>query len=132
MRIIKRSPVTGQLNARDIDVTIEQLIAWQGGVLIQDAMPHLSADDREFILTGMTPEDWEEVFGDDEYGDEEPASAEPECEACGLPLDNVRQMQAGHPRPVNVWDILARGTKDEDHDRFCDADCAEIAQEVRA
>jgi SNF2 family DNA or RNA helicase len=26
----------------------------------------------------------------------------------------VRQMQAGHPRPVNVWDILARGTKDED------------------
>jgi SNF2 family DNA or RNA helicase len=26
----------------------------------------------------------------------------------------VRQLQAGHPRPVIVWDILARSTKDED------------------
>jgi hypothetical protein len=29
-------------------------------------MPNLSADDREFLMTGTTPEEWDEMFGDDE------------------------------------------------------------------
>jgi hypothetical protein len=42
----------------DIDVTDEQMVAWRSGELIQKAMPHLSDDDREFIMTGITPEEW--------------------------------------------------------------------------
>lgn len=39
----------------------EGLIQWQEeGRLIQDAFPFLSADEREFLLTGMTPEMWPE------------------------------------------------------------------------
>jgi hypothetical protein len=30
-------------------------------MFIQDAMPNLSADEREFIMTGMTPADWEKM-----------------------------------------------------------------------
>lgn len=30
---------------------------------IQHAFPELSADDREFLLTGITPEEWERTFG---------------------------------------------------------------------
>ncbi len=30
---------------------------------IQDAFPELSADDREFLLTGITPEEWDRAFG---------------------------------------------------------------------
>lgn len=31
--------------------------------LIQEALPFLNADDREFLLTGITPEKWKETFG---------------------------------------------------------------------
>jgi hypothetical protein len=30
--------------------------------LIQNAMPRLNADEREFIKTGVTAEEWEEMF----------------------------------------------------------------------
>jgi hypothetical protein len=35
---------------------------WQQGVLIQNAFPYLSADEREFLMTGSTDEDWYEMF----------------------------------------------------------------------
>lgn len=63
MRIERVSPLTGQINVRDIDVDQCQLDLWRRGMRIQDAMPDLSADDREFIMTGFTPEDWETMFG---------------------------------------------------------------------
>jgi hypothetical protein len=64
MLIEKESPFSGNKNVMDIDVTEEQIASWQGGELIQNAMPNLSADEREFIKTGITPEEWENVFGD--------------------------------------------------------------------
>ncbi len=41
------------------EVTEEQYRNWQSGTLIQNAMPHLSPDQREFLMTGITPEEWE-------------------------------------------------------------------------
>ena len=29
---------------------------------VQDAFPQLSADEREFLMTGCTPEEWNEMF----------------------------------------------------------------------
>jgi hypothetical protein len=66
MQITKTSPVTGQSNIREIDVTREQLAAWMAGALIQNVMPHLSKEDREFIMTGTTPEDWKQMFPEEE------------------------------------------------------------------
>lgn len=40
--------------------------AWQNGAHIQNAMPELTADEREFLLTGMTPEEWDATFGEEE------------------------------------------------------------------
>jgi hypothetical protein len=62
MKITRTNPVTGKQITRDIPVTQAQLDAWNQGKLIQDAMPNLSADDREFILTGILPEQWEDMF----------------------------------------------------------------------
>ena len=62
MKIIRLCPFTQKINEREIDVTSEQIYAWQNGTLIQNAMPNLSADDREFIMTGITPEVWNETF----------------------------------------------------------------------
>ena len=64
MTITKTSPLSGNTNTMDIEVSVEQIAAWQGGELIQRAMPNLTADEREFIKTGITPEEWEEVFGE--------------------------------------------------------------------
>lgn len=63
MLIERRSPFTGKVHQREIDVTPQQLALWIEGYPIQRAMPHLSADDREFIKTGITPEEWAETFG---------------------------------------------------------------------
>ncbi len=52
-------------HTREIDVSQSQLDAWKSGVLIQNAMPNLSADDREFLMTGITPEEWDEHFSDE-------------------------------------------------------------------
>jgi hypothetical protein len=62
MRIERRSALTGCYNVRDIPVTHTQMEAWRQGRLIQDAMPNLSPDDREFIMTGITPEEWAKAF----------------------------------------------------------------------
>ena len=36
----------------------------ESGMYIQDAFPTLSIDEREFIKTGITPEEWEKVFSE--------------------------------------------------------------------
>jgi hypothetical protein len=53
------------MNEWDIPVTQEQLDAWARGMLIQQAMPDLTPDQREFIMTGITPAEWDETFKED-------------------------------------------------------------------
>ena len=62
MLITKTSPFSGDTNVMDIDVTEEQIALWESGVPIQNAMPNVSADEREFIMTGITPEEWDSAF----------------------------------------------------------------------
>ncbi len=65
MKITRRSPHTGTASTMDLPITEGQIRAWQGGELIQDVMPTLSPDEREFLKTGYTPADWQEIFGGD-------------------------------------------------------------------
>lgn len=71
MQITRTSRFTRKVHTREIPVTEQQLEAWRQGMLIQNAMPHLSPEDREFIMTGVTPEEWKEVFGAGEDEDDE-------------------------------------------------------------
>ena len=64
MKITMTSILSGKTTTKDIDVEPEQVKAWQNGVLIQDAMPKLSASDREFIMLGITQEEWDGIFKD--------------------------------------------------------------------
>jgi len=65
MIIERSSPFTGEIRRLDLNITEEQLQAWESGTVIQRAMPNLSADEREFILTGILPEEWDEMFGEE-------------------------------------------------------------------
>ena len=71
MLITRKSAFTNNVHTMDINVTQEQLSAWESGTLIQNAMPHLSADEREFIMTGITPDEWDAAFNelDETYED---------------------------------------------------------------
>lgn len=70
MNIHRRSPITGQINTMELDVTPEQLARWRAGELIQNVFPYLSDEEREFIMTGLTPEDWASLFPVEDDEDE--------------------------------------------------------------
>jgi len=65
MLIERKSMVSGKVHAMDLDVTQEQMDAWNSGMYIQDAMPQLSDGEREFLMTGITQEEWDATFGED-------------------------------------------------------------------
>lgn len=66
MYIVRRSKLTGREHVMNLDITEEQIQAHLDGGYIQDVMPHLNADQREFYLTGITPEEWDTFFGEED------------------------------------------------------------------
>ena len=66
MEITRVSFLTGKKRTLDLPITEEQLERWKGGELIQRAMPHLTVEQREFLITGSVQEEWDETFGEDE------------------------------------------------------------------
>ena len=65
MLIRRVSQLSGIAHSFDINVDPGQLAAYLAGAAgpIQDAFPHLHAWEREFIMTGITLKEWDEVFG---------------------------------------------------------------------
>lgn len=66
MIIARKSQLSGKTNTMEIAVTTEQLEAWKAGALIQNAMPNLTSDEREFIKTGITADEWDTLFEGEE------------------------------------------------------------------
>jgi hypothetical protein len=62
LTITRQCPFTGAINTQKIEVTQDQIDAWNNGKLIQEAMPDLTAGEREFIKTGITDEVWTSTF----------------------------------------------------------------------
>lgn len=52
--------------SRIVEYDIVEYKAWQKGALIQDAMPNMSAEDRETLISGICPSCFEALgSGDD-------------------------------------------------------------------
>jgi hypothetical protein len=66
MLVTRISPFSNKSLTLDLDITREQFWAWKDGLAAQRAFPDLSADEREFIITGIHPGEWEEYLGDEE------------------------------------------------------------------
>ena len=62
MMITKKSMFSDTAHTMDLPVTRQQLDRWQGGELIQNVFPFLSPSEREFLVTGCTSEEWDEVM----------------------------------------------------------------------
>lgn len=67
-RVCSTCMFTGELGYMDLPVSEDRIAAFmdagpsQRG-LIQDVFPELSPDEREFLITGTTPETWDAMFG---------------------------------------------------------------------
>ena len=63
MLITKASRISGNVSSMDLNITIEQFARIESGIeLIQNIVPHLSSDEREFLITGITPQEWDKLF----------------------------------------------------------------------
>ena len=69
-RLTRISRLTGRHNSREIDVDPGRVKKWDllgtAAPLVQVAFPDLDDDDREFLLNGTTPEEWDELMGPEE------------------------------------------------------------------
>ena len=59
MLITRTSMLTNIERTLEIEVTREQLNRWKAGELIQKVMPNLTANEREFIMTGIVQSEWD-------------------------------------------------------------------------
>ncbi len=66
MVITRKSQVSGVTRSMDLPVTHEQMRSYADGELIQRAFPNLTNAQREFIMTVITQEEWDETFGEEE------------------------------------------------------------------
>jgi hypothetical protein len=49
-----------------VTIKLADVEKYNEGMLIQNAFPYLSPDDREFLQTGTSPEGWKRMYGDEE------------------------------------------------------------------
>lgn len=66
MKITKKSLYTNKKHTMDIDVTEEQYQCWLEGGDIDECMPNLSYEERQFLLTGASPDELDDVYNDDD------------------------------------------------------------------
>ena len=72
MLVTKKSQISGKEHTLDLPTVTEERLArcWDqnkgGSEHIQDVFPELNADEREFLKTGITAEEWAEMFGDED------------------------------------------------------------------
>jgi hypothetical protein len=72
VNVTRKSQFSGKEATMDLPLTQEELDAglarsWSanpgvGTEHMQDIFPQLSADHREFLMTGCTPEEWNDMF----------------------------------------------------------------------
>ena len=69
INVSRKSPFTGQVNTITLNIGEDEYrlaeSKWKAGAYIQDAFHMLDADEREFLMTGITPDEWTRVFGSD-------------------------------------------------------------------
>jgi hypothetical protein len=66
MLITRMSPISKTDFTMELDITYDQLDRinnrYDTGELIQNIVPNLTIEEREFLITGITPKEWNELF----------------------------------------------------------------------
>ena len=67
IQVTKQSIITRKMNTMELPITQEHLDMYEtvGDILVQDAFPNLDIGQREFLISGITPQEWNETFGEE-------------------------------------------------------------------
>lgn len=70
MLVERVSIISGNKNRMEVSVDPKKLQAWErfdqrSRPLVQSYFQELSNDEREFLISGITPEEWKRVMGDE-------------------------------------------------------------------
>ncbi len=68
MKVTRISKLSGITRTVELDITQDQLLSYERGLKIQHAFPNLTPAEREFFMTGITDEEWKDLFGGIEEG----------------------------------------------------------------
>lgn len=67
MFVTKTSMITGRKSTLWVEgLTQDMLKSWEDGALIQEALSSIPQELREFIMSGITPTEWNNVFPNEE------------------------------------------------------------------
>jgi len=65
IEVYKQCSITGE--EYSVQMMTDHFLLWKDdGVLVQDALPYLSAEEREFLVSGINPIEWSELYEEDE------------------------------------------------------------------
>jgi len=69
MEVTRKSQVSGITRTMDLDITQQQILDYERGMKIQYAFPNLTTAELEFFMTGITEDEWNAMFPEDEEDD---------------------------------------------------------------
>lgn len=66
IQVTRQSVLTRQMNTMELPILQEHLDIYDtvGDILVQDAFPNLDKEQREFLISGITPDEWNKHIGD--------------------------------------------------------------------
>lgn len=66
IQVTRQSVITRQMNTMELPISQEHLDIYDtvGDILVQDAFPNLDKEQREFLISGITPDEWNKHIGD--------------------------------------------------------------------
>ena len=115
VKVTKLSPFTGKENTLDLPISSAALNAWLGAGpddpkrFVQVSFPDLSDAEREFLVTGITPQEWDDYMPDSHLlpeGETRPDSERVDDETDAEVLD----------RMIAQFDHPTAYTEDDDED----------------
>ena len=63
MKVQRKSILSGKLNEMELNVTSQQMERFYNGrELTQNIFPNLNSEEREFLISGMLPNEWDKNF----------------------------------------------------------------------
>jgi hypothetical protein len=66
MIIKRKSTYSGKIRSKDIPVDPQDWAMYQSGFgPLYEVIPYLNNEDREFILSGITPDEWKTAFSEE-------------------------------------------------------------------
>lgn len=64
LEVYRECRITGE--EYSVEMMTDDFMLWREcGVLIQKALPYLNAEEREFLMTGINPTEWAEIWDRD-------------------------------------------------------------------